>query len=82
MPGLYDRGKIDLVQVYLGAKKSTVSYAEAKSAVGKAYQRFEEPSSVDNHNDQPSSTPPTPALQSELIAFLQSLRISQATPLS
>lgn len=79
--GLDDRGKVDLVQVYLGAKKSTVSYAEAKSAVEQAYQRFGESSRFDNFNDQPSSPPPTPALQSELVALLR-LRISQVAPLS
>ena len=78
--GLDDRGKVDLVQVYLGANKSTVSYEEAKSAVEKAYQRFGEPSPFDNLNDQPSSPPPTPTLQSELVALLQSLRIPQAAP--
>ena len=64
--------------MYLGAKKSTVSYAEAKSAVEKSYQRFGELSPFDNLNDRPSSPPPTPALQSELVALLQSLRILQA----
>ena len=78
--GLDDRGKVDLVQVYLGAKKSTVSYAEAKSAVEKSYQRFGELSPFDNLNDRPSSPPPTPALQSELVALLQSLQIPQAAP--
>ena len=60
--GLDDRRKVDLVQVYLGANKSTVSYKEAKSAVEKVYQRFGEPSPFDNFNDQPSSPPPTLAL--------------------
>lgn len=34
--GLDDKGKIDLVQVYLGAGKSTVKYTDAKQAVKKA----------------------------------------------
>lgn len=38
--GLDDKGKVDLVQVYLGADKTTVTYTDAKQAVGKAYQRF------------------------------------------
>ncbi len=38
--GLDDKGKVDLVQVYLGDNKSTVSYANARQAVEKAYQRF------------------------------------------
>lgn len=42
--GLDDKRKVDLVQVYLGAGKSTVTYAEAKQAVSKAYPRFGEPS--------------------------------------
>ena len=66
--------------VYLGANKSTVSYADAKQAVEKAYQRFGEPSPFDDLNNQPSSPPPTPALQSELVELLQSLRIPQAPP--
>ena len=37
---LDDKGKVDLVQVYLGANKSTVSYADAKQAVKKKYQHF------------------------------------------
>ena len=74
--GLDDRGKVDLVQVYLGAKKSTVSYAEAKSAVEKAYQRFGKPSPFDNLNDQPFLPSPTSALNSELVALLQSFWIS------
>ena len=78
--GLDDRGKVDLVQVYLGANKSTVSYEEAKSVVEKAYQRFGEPSLFNNLNDQSSLPPPTPALHSELVALLQSLRIPQAAP--
>ena len=76
--GLDDSWKVDLVQVYLVAKKSTVSYSEAKPAVEKFYQRFGEPSSFDNLNDQPFSPFPTPALQSEIVALLQSLRILQA----
>ena len=68
--------------MYLGAKKSTVSYAEAKSAVKKAYRQFGKSSPSDNLNDQPSSPFYTPPHQSELIALLQSLRIPQAAPLS
>ena len=78
--GLDDRGKVDLVQVYLGANKSTVSYEEAKSAVEKAYQRFGEPSPFDNVDDQSSLPLPTPALHSKLVALLQSLWIPQAAP--
>lgn len=77
---LDNKGKIDLVQVYLGAKKITVSYADAKQAVEKAYQRFGEPSPSDNLRSQPSSRPPTP-LQSELVALLQALRIPPPAPL-
>lgn len=50
--GLDDKGKADLVQVYLGANKSTVSYADAKQAVEKAHQRFGEPSPFDDLNSQ------------------------------
>lgn len=66
--------------MYLGANKSTVSYADAKQAVEKAYQRFGEPGPFDHLYDQPSSPPPKSALHLELVALLQSLRISQATP--
>lgn len=45
--GLDDKGKVDLVQVYLGAGKLSVKYTEAKQAVEKAYQRFGEPSPFD-----------------------------------
>ena len=60
--GLDDKGKVDLVQVYLGADKTTVTYAEVKQAVGKAYQRFGEPSPLDQHanlraRDQPDRLP-------------------------
>lgn len=57
-----DKRKTDLVQVYLGANKSTVSYADAKQAVKKAYQRFGEPSPFDHLYDKPSSPPPTSTL--------------------
>ncbi len=75
--GLDDREKVNLVQVYLGPKKPTVSYAEAKSAVEKAYQRFGELSLFDNLNDKPSSPHSTPALQLELVTLFQSLQILQ-----
>lgn len=75
--GLDDKGKVDLVQVYLRANKSIVSYADARQAVEKAYQRFEEPSPLDDMRSQPSSPPPTPTVQSELVALLQALRIPQ-----
>ena len=39
---------------------------------------FGEPSPLDDLNDKTFSPPPTPALQSELVALLQSLRILQA----
>ena len=74
--GLDDKGKVDLVQVYLGADKSTVTYTEAKQAVSKAYTRFGEPSPLDQLHDPPFSPPPTP-VQSELVALLQDLRIPQ-----
>ncbi len=78
--GLDDREKVDLVQVYLSAKKLTLSYAEVKSVVKKEYQRFKEPSPFDNLNDQSSSPLPTSTLQSELVVLLQSLQIPQAVP--
>lgn len=81
LAGLDDKGKVDLVQVYLGAKKSGVCYVDARQAVEKAYQRFREPSPFDDLRSQPSSPPPTPALYSELVAFLQCLRIPQAQAL-
>ena len=77
-----DRETVDLAQVYLGAKKSIFSYAEAKSAMEKVYQRFGEASLFGNLNDEPSSLPSTPALQSELVALLQSFWIPQIAPLS
>ena len=40
---LDDKGKVDLVQVCLGAKKTTVSYTDTKQAIEKVYQRFGEP---------------------------------------
>ena len=78
--GLDDKRKVDLVQVYLGVQKSAVSYMDARQAVEKAYQRFGEPSPFDDLRSQLSSPPPTPTLQSELVALLQSLRIPQAAP--
>ncbi len=57
--GSDDKEQVDLVQVYLGANKSTVSYANARKAVEKAYWRFGEPSPFDGLNDQPMSPPPT-----------------------
>ncbi len=47
LAGLDDKGKVGLIQVYLGADKSTVTYTEAKEAVDKAYQQFGEPSPLD-----------------------------------
>lgn len=38
--GLDDKREVDLVRVYLGAGRSTVTYTEAKQAVEKAYQNF------------------------------------------
>lgn len=67
-----------MVQVYLGADKSTVTYAEAKQAVSKAYQWFDELSPLDQLGAQPTYLPSTPALNSELVALLQALRIPQA----
>lgn len=60
--GLDDKRKVDLVQVYLGVNKSRVSYAEAKCAIKKAYQRFGEPSPFDNLNNQYFLPLPTSAL--------------------
>ena len=77
--GLDGKGKVDLVQVYLGADKSTVTYTEAKQAVSKAYQRFGEPSPLDQFHDPSFSPPPTP-VQSELVSLLQALRIPQPIP--
>ena len=37
-----DKGKVDLIQAYLGADKTIVTNTDAKKAVGKAYQRFGE----------------------------------------
>lgn len=74
--GLDDTGKLDLVQVYLGADKNTVTYTEAKQAVSKAYTRFGKPSPLDQLHDLPFSPLPTP-VQSELVVFLQALRIPQ-----
>ena len=58
--GLDDQRKVDLVLVYLGADKSTVTYAKAKQAVSKAYQRFGEPSPLDQLGAQPTYLPPPP----------------------
>ena len=44
---LDNKGKVDLVQVYWGADKSTVTYTKAKHAVSKAYTRFDKPSLLD-----------------------------------
>lgn len=52
---LDDKGKIDLVQVYLEADKTKVTYTEAKQAVSKAYRRFSEPSPLDQLHGQPIS---------------------------
>lgn len=53
--GLNDKRKVDLFQVYLGADKTTVTYAEAKQVVNRAYQRFVEPSPLEQLHDQPVS---------------------------
>ena len=79
--GLDDKGKVDLVQVYSGADKSTVTYTEAKRAVSKAYTRFGEPSPLDELHDPPFSPPPPTPVQSELVALLQALRIPPPAPL-
>ncbi len=75
-----EKEKIDLVQIYLGANKSTISYEDAKRAVKKAYQQFRKPGLIDHLYNQPSSPPLIPALQSELVTLLQRLQILQATP--
>lgn len=79
--GLDDKGKLDLVQVYLGADKSTVTYTEAKQAVSRAYQRFGKPSPLDQLHDPPFSSPPPTPVQSELVAILQAFRIPPPAPL-
>lgn len=77
--GLDDKGKINLVQVYLGADKGTVNYTDAKQAVGRVYQRFGELSPLDQLHSQPISPhSPTPTVQSELVVLLQALRIPPA----
>lgn len=58
--GLDDKGKVDLVQIYLEADKSTVTYTEAKQTVSKAYTQFGEPSPLDQLYDPPFSLPSTP----------------------
>ena len=77
--GLDDKRKVDLIQVYLGAQKSAVSYMDALQAVEKAYQRFGELSPFDDLRSQPFSPPPTP-VQSELVALLRGLRIPPPAP--
>lgn len=74
--GLNNKGKVDLVRVYLGADKSTVTYTKAKKVISKAYTRFGEPSPLDQLHDPQSSLPPTP-VQSELVVLLQALKIPQ-----
>ncbi len=49
--GLDGKRKVDLVQIYLGADKTTVTYDEAKQTVRKAYQRFGEPNPLDQLYD-------------------------------
>lgn len=77
--GLDDKRKVDLVQLYLVANKSTVSYIDARKAVEKAYRRFAEPSPFDDLDDQPMFPPPILSLQSKLVAILQSLQIPPAS---
>lgn len=48
--------------------------------VSKAYQRFDEPSLLDQLYDPPFSPPPAP-VHSEPVALLQALRIPQPAPL-
>lgn len=69
-----DKRKIDLVQVYLGANKSTISYVDARQTIEKAYQRFGEPSFFDNLCNQPSSSFSS-LVELELVTLLQSFRI-------
>ena len=58
--GLDDKKKVNLVQVYLGADKSTITYTEAKQAVSKAYTRFDEPSLLNQLHSLLSSSFSTP----------------------
>ena len=74
---LDDKEKVDLVQVYLGPNKSTVTYTKAKQAVSKVYTWFGEPNPLDQLHNLPFSLLPTP-VQSELVALLQALRIPQS----
>lgn len=67
---LDDKKKIDLIQVYLGTNKSTVSYTDAKLVVEKAYQQFGKPASFDRLYNQPSPPLSTLALETELVALL------------
>lgn len=78
---LDDKRKFDLVQIYLEAQKSTVSYMNTRQAVEKSYQRFGKPSLFDGLRSQSSSSLPTP-IQSKLIALFQALRIPPLAPLS
>ena len=50
--GLDDKEKVDLVQVYLGANKSAIRYADARQAVENADQQFGEPSPLDQLHDR------------------------------
>lgn len=64
-----------MVQVYLVADKTTVTYAEAKQAVSRAYQWFSEPSLLDQHNNLLVFLSSTPTIQLELVVLLPGHRI-------
>lgn len=77
---LDDKRKINLVQIYLGASKLTVKYTDAKQAFEKAYQQFGMPSLFNNLHSQ-SFSPPAILVQSELVSFLQALRVPLSAPI-
>ena len=67
--GLDNKEKVNLVQVYLGANKSTIIYTEANQAISKAYKRFGKPILLNQLHNLPFS-PPSTLVQLKLVALL------------
>lgn len=74
---LDNKKKVNLVQVYLRADKSTIIYIEAKKIVGKMYQQFNKPSFLNQFYNQLVFSSFI-LVKSKLVVFLQALKILQS----